>query len=262
MFSHRKDLLKGSYYANPIVESPNVSADLRREFPEYYRGNIWPAVNEKDIEGFEDAFKDLGSYIFKVGCFLAAACQTFASPHLSDLAISLESLIATSQTTKARLLHYFPQESVSSANNADEPVDSWCGFHLDHSLITGLCSAMYIAHSSTGAPQIVPSPSPDSGLYIRTRGGTLTKVNIPSDHLAFQTGEALERATEGRLRATPHCVHVGSNPTKNQVSRETFAVFMQPDVTQPIGKGETFGSFSKKVFEEHYGEDSPIQASG
>ncbi|KZP00754.1 Clavaminate synthase-like protein [Calocera viscosa TUFC12733] len=251
----RPDLLKGSYYANPVVDSPNVPDELKIEFPEYYHKNIWPAEDERGVEGFELAFKALGGFIFAVGCQLAAACQGFASPHLADLSVSLESLISTSQTTKARLLHYFPQDNHSAAESADEPVDSWCGVHLDHSLLTGLCSAMYVAHSSEG-DRVVPSPSSDSGLYIRTRGGTLKKVNIPADHLAFQTGEALERATEGKLRATPHCVRVGSNPSKETVSRETFAVFMQPDVTQPIGKEETFGSFSRKVFTDHYGEST------
>lgn len=27
-----------------------------------------------------------------------------------------------------------------AAPKEDDPVDSWCGFHLDHSLLTGLCS--------------------------------------------------------------------------------------------------------------------------
>lgn len=80
----------------------------------------------------------------------------------------------------------------------------------------------------------------------------MTKVSIPSDSLAFQTGEALEVATAGKLRATPHCVRVGAGPGAEKVSRETFALFMQPDTMQVIGEDETFGSFSKKVFEEHY----------
>jgi isopenicillin N synthase-like dioxygenase len=68
---------------------------------------------------------------------------------------------------------------------------------------------MYLRHEPGKVdPEIVSSPSPASGLYIRTRGGEITKVSIPSDCLAFQTGEALELATAGKLRATPHCVRV------------------------------------------------------
>ena len=53
--------------------------------------------------------------------------------------MTLPALISPN-TTKARLLHYFPPTSQDALPSDDEPVDSWCGFHLDHSLLTGLCS--------------------------------------------------------------------------------------------------------------------------
>ncbi|KAF9458723.1 Clavaminate synthase-like protein [Collybia nuda] len=247
----KPDLLKGSYYANPTVENATVSAHDRATYPEYYGRNIWPDKGEKGVEGFEEAFKDLGGFIFKVGCELAAACQPFALSHLSDSSLSLPKLISTSQTTKARLLHYFPPAPSTTLLSDNEPVDSWCGFHLDHSLLTGLCSAMYLQEGE-GDPKIILPPSPESGLYIRTRGGDLTKVSIPTDALAFQTGEALELATGGKLRATPHCVRVGSSSDAEKISRETFALFMQPDTHQRLSGTKTFGQFSKQVFDEHY----------
>jgi len=246
----KPDTMKGSYYANPIVDDPNVSEDLKHQFPEYYGKNIWPARDEKGVEEFEDAFKDLGRFIFKVGCELAAACQTFASPHLADQSISLASLLSTSQTTKARLLHYYPPPKPVDGVSAE-----WCGTHLDNSMLTGLCSAMYLKEpeSPSGGPIEVKEPSPDAGLYIHTRGGSVTKGVIPEDALAFQTGEALELCTAGRLRATPHLVAGGSwTPGSEKVSRETFALFMQPDTSQVLSEGETFGSFSKKIFAKHY----------
>ena len=118
--------------------------------------------------------------------------------------------------------------------------------------LTGLCSAIYLAPSPDANVVQVKAPSPASGLYIRPRGGELTKVAIPPDCVAFRTGEASEIATAGRLRATPHCVRVGAGPRAGNVSRETFALFMQPDVSQVISENETFGYFSKKVFSEHY----------
>lgn len=251
----KPDTLKGSYYANPVVDSPTVSPDLRAAYPEYYGNNIWPGKDLKEVEGFEEAFKDLGRLVFKVGCELAAACQPFASSHLTDSSVSLSSLIGTSQTVKARLLHYFPP-APGTAISEDEPVDSWCGFHLDHSLLTGLCSAMFLRQEPTGEPSVVPSPSPASGLYIKTRGGELTKVSIPADCLAFQTGEALELATAGKLRATPHCVRVGAGQDSEKISRETFALFMQPDTHQQLSTTENFGQFSKRVFDEHYQEST------
>jgi len=79
-------------------------------------------------------------------------------------------------------------------------------------------------------------------------------VAIPPGALAFQTGEALELATDGQLRATPHCVRVGRGNSSGVISRETFALFMQPDTQQAISATETFGEFSKRIFDEHYEE--------
>ncbi|KAF5384721.1 hypothetical protein D9757_006271 [Collybiopsis confluens] len=263
------DFLKGSFYANPVVDTPEVPEEHKKDYPEYYGTNIWPKADESGVEGFEQAFKDLGRFVFDIGCKLAEACQPFgmqmqlapALKQLSDSNVSLPALISTSQTTKARLLHYFPpsDETVLSPTE-DEPIDSWCGFHLDHSLLTGLCSAMYLQEKSAGTePDVVSSPSPSSGLYIRARGGQLTKVAIPVDCLAFQTGEALEIATGGKLRATPHCVRVGGSPGVGRVSRETFALFMQPNIDQQLSPQVTFGQFSKRVFDEHYdGQETPM----
>ena len=114
---------------------------------------------------------------------------------------------------------------------------------------------MYLRQEPSGSPAVVPSPSPTSGLYIRTRGGDLTKVAIPMDCIAFQTGEALELATSGRLRATPHCVRVGPGEDADKISRETFALFMQPDVNEQMSEAETFGQFSQRIFAEHYTDD-------
>lgn len=90
---------------------------------------------------------------------------------------------------------------------------------------------------------------------------------------AFQTGEALELLTGGKLAATPHFVSGNSGPTQSgeAVSRETFAFFLQsvhfsgdiimlivrPDVDDVIGPdGETFGAFTKRIIGRHY-ESAP-----
>jgi hypothetical protein len=72
------DLLKGSYYANPVVDNVTVSPAQRDAYPEYYGENICaclpleftkskdsnilsgPNKGENGVDGFEDAFKDLG----------------------------------------------------------------------------------------------------------------------------------------------------------------------------------------------------------
>jgi hypothetical protein len=41
LFSGRQaDTLKGSYYANPIIDAPSVHPSLQEAYPEYYGTNI------------------------------------------------------------------------------------------------------------------------------------------------------------------------------------------------------------------------------
>ena len=65
-----------------------------------------------------------------------------------------------------------------------------------------------------------------TGLYCRNRKSQLVKVSIPPSHLAFQIGETAQIHSGGVLQATPHAVR-GSSVAG--VTRETFAVFMEPD---------------------------------
>jgi hypothetical protein len=36
----KPDTLKGSYYANPIIDTPTVSEEQKKTYPEYYGTNI------------------------------------------------------------------------------------------------------------------------------------------------------------------------------------------------------------------------------
>ena len=86
------DTLKGSFYSNPLMDVPNVTPEEKATFPEYYGQNICELVDftgswifhtvelgptEDDIPGFEDAFKQLGNFVYGVGLKLAEACQPF-----------------------------------------------------------------------------------------------------------------------------------------------------------------------------------------
>lgn len=154
-----------------------------------------------------------------------------------------------------------------------------CGDHLDHSLLTALCPAIYLFHP-TGQellePLAVPAPTASAGLFIRTRAGKELQARIPANCMAFQTGEALQLLTRNQLQATPHYVAAGTDgailpvvtetlqkkvqedPSWSEVqqgviSRETMAVFLQPDVDAVIGTdGETFGQFTKRILAGHY----------
>ena len=74
-------------------------------------------------------------------------------------------------------------------------------------------------------PFLPSAPDPDIGLYIHARDSTVTKVSIPPDCLAFQTGEALQVITRGKFRAVPHFVRAGGAvKDESRVARNTLAV--------------------------------------
>lgn len=241
------DLAKGSYYNNPTLDDPQQSEEYLKKYPEYGYQNVWPA----ELPEFKDAFKSLGTLISDTGKKLAHHCDLHLSKMISDYPQNfLENAISDSKTCKARLLHYFPTKEMESK------VDSWCGLHLDHSLLTGLTSAMFMdEESGVGQPMKQDDPRffehslKDAGLYIKDRRGKMVKVNIPADCLAFQLGEAAQVASRGNLMATPHLVKSASLPN---VSRNTFAVFLQPNVDHHLVNEMTFDDFTKQVMGRHY----------
>lgn len=158
---------------------PSVSDAARAANPEYYSGNVWPTV--PSMAEFAPAFKTLGRIVADVGLALAHACDVASFvPHSN-----IRDMIANSQSNKARLLHYYPQ--VGSGG------DDACGLHIDHSILTGLCSAMYFDDRG----EVVAAPSDKAGLFIYPRGESEVpvKVSIPADCL----GEHIERDTAGSL---------------------------------------------------------------
>lgn len=200
------DLAKGSFYNNPNMDDPQQSLDYLEKYPEYGYPNVWP----EELPEFKDAFKSLGTLISDVGKKLAYHCDRHLSKIFSDYPVNfLEDAISDSKTCKARLLHYFPRKEMLY----ESLDDSWCGLHLDHSLLTGLTSAMFM-DEETGVGQPLGNEDnrffehslKDAGLYIKDKQGKMIKVVIPPDCLAFQLGEAAQVASRGKLMATPHLV--------------------------------------------------------
>ncbi|KAJ1654487.1 hypothetical protein IWQ61_005587 [Dispira simplex] len=284
----KPDLAKGSFYANPIQDQPVTDPSLVQAYPEYYAGNLWP--KEADLLGFKDAFQNLGQLVIQVGALLAVHCDKYLATKVPEYNPAyLQRLIKNSDTMKARMLYYFcpaeqgkeeeePDHPSNSGDNSDD-IDSWCGWHMDHSCLTGVTAAQYTSiqplfdasvTARDGPPKLPTVPCPDSGagLYIRTRSGQVVQVRIPSDCLAFQIGSALGIVSNNFLRATPHCVR-GPQPRcpsvsqgvpspttgaldPRYISRNTFVVFMQPSVLDELRSGYTFAEFTKKVLDQHY----------
>ncbi|GAA5842895.1 hypothetical protein JCM3766R1_005695 [Sporobolomyces carnicolor] len=274
----KPDTLKGSFYNNPSQdETPGLKAG---DAP---TKNIWP--EEKGVEGFEEAFKELCALMVEVGGLVARACDQLVGNE-SATSKSVEELVRQSRASKARLLHYFarpdtvfdlPASSSVSDSQSEKIDDSWCGTHIDHSLLTVLCPSMYLFHPSDKAlaPIVIPSPSKSTGLFIKTRSGEVVQATIPENCLALQTGETLELLTAKRLAATPHFVNATATTLGKRaldaiegkkaedeswravatgtVTRETLACFLQPNNDEVVSKdGETFGQFTERVFRRHY----------
>jgi len=240
----KPDWAKGSYYNNPLRDHP----DRHVQGSPYFQDNIWPAPGL--IPGFREDFMSLGKLIVDVGALVARQCDRYVSSKLPEYPESyLERVVTCPETTKARLLHYFARDA--SATDDTESMDSWCGWHIDHSSLTGLTSAMFVSEKdpTSTSPTEIASPDPESGLYIRRRSGDVIKIKIPRDCLAFQTGEALEVVSQGFVVATPHCVR-GCKDVG--VARNTYAVFMQPPAQAPLKAGMTFEQFTEQVLKRHY----------
>lgn len=241
------DWAKGSYYANPLVDVPSEDTDLIARFPSFLEPNVWPT---DDLPEFEGAFKALGRAVVDVGRLVAKQCDDYTAsqcPGYEDG--KLFKLLQRSKCCKGRFLHYYPadqvqhlmgvrENAVDKAADPDVAFSDWCGWHNDHGSLTGLVPAMFIDADG----EEVPNPDPSAGIYIRSTTGTLVKVVLPpgSSHLAFQIGETTQIHTGGILQATPHAVKGPSGPDAAGISRETMAVFMEPefsgDMSLPEGR--------------------------
>lgn len=215
------------------------------------------------LPGFKPAVTELCSLIIDVAVLVARACDRFAEKEIQGYPKGyLEHVVSTSNTTKARLLHYYPQ---GREDAADGDEDDWCATHLDHGCLTGLTSAMFIdegetdtavpaaAAGSSSLPtlaELPASPDPSAGLYIKSRSGETFQVKIPRDCIAFQTGEALERITAGKFKAVPHFVRgVKASVSDGRIARNTLAVFTQPNLGEDVDVAQhlTFGEFARGV---------------
>jgi len=232
-WSHGKEMLeggkldysKGSFYNNPLFDVPFDDPQLIEKYPSFCHPNIWP---KEDLPDLQPAFLEMGKLVVEVGLLLSKHCDKYIRKKCSSYQeFKLRDIIQNSKTSKARLLHYFPltkKEMKDLEESGEEGISNWCGWHNDHGSLTGLLPAMYINAEGNE----VPNPDPKSGLYIRSRSNQIYKAGAPADHLIFQIGETAQIHSGGILQATPHCVRGALGEKAEGVSRETFAVFMEP----------------------------------
>jgi len=254
----KPDKYKGSYYANPIHDVPTQDQNFIQNYPEYCTPNIWP----EDLPEMETGFKELGHLICDVGLLVTKHCDAYVEKQNPKYKPGqIYKVLSESRCFKARMLHYFPK----TIDDIDKDSSKWCGWHLDHGSITGLCSAMYLDSNL----KQVSAPDARAGLYIRNRAGQEIKALIPKDCIAFQIGETSQIVSGGLLRATPHCVLSPAGKECVGIGRNTFVAFMQPNYdasmeppegtkVEEIGNdvwkpGMDFHEFTKHTLAKYYG---------
>ncbi|KAL9261688.1 hypothetical protein AKJ16_DCAP08227 [Drosera capensis] len=258
--SGKPDTLKGSFYANPVLDVPTTNKSLIQRYPSYCGRNIWP---NSALPELEVAFKSLGQMILNVGLMVAYHCDQYVSKGTQNRADGgLQQTLLHSRCHKGRLLYYFPTQKSAFAKKDDDGMSSWCGWHTDHGSLTGLTWAMYLRDGEQ-----IPCPDSAAGLYIKSRTDQLVKVVYGEDEIAYQIGETTEILSGGYLCATPHCVRAARGEEASGLERSTFALFMQPDwnevlkfpenvhIHQELIKSNsslTFGEYTEKLLDKYY----------
>ncbi|KAI9230055.1 MAG: Clavaminate synthase-like protein [Piptocephalis tieghemiana] len=273
--NQKPDISKGSFYANPLQTAPiQTTEEQRARFPVYLHDNRWP--RPELISGFQEAFCDLGRLIHSVGLDLARHCDSYIAQHIpKEARVNLVEALQGSATTKGRLLHYYSlgENACSGKQEEEEEEDSWCGWHVDHSFLTGLTSPRYTRGEEEEEVKAAELDAPS--LRIRDRSGHLHPISIPQDCLAFQLGQALELASQGHLLATYHCVRRPSDPS---LSRDTFALFLQPPLDSLVLQRDnpnkkdfglfspsstmTFGEYTEEVVGRHHIKSHLLEKDG
>ncbi|XP_052304951.1 uncharacterized protein LOC7476258 isoform X2 [Populus trichocarpa] len=234
--SGKPDLLKGSFYANPILDVPTTDMCLKQRYPSYCSSNIWPGSALPELE-------------------------TVSKGMEVDQNESLEQILIRSRCHKGRLLYYFPALRSDCVPDGDS-TSSWCGWHTDHGSLTGLTCAMF---KRDGVE--IPCPDSIAGLYIKTRTDQIVKVVFGEGEVAYQIGETAEILSRGYLCATPHSVQAPKGEEASGVDRSTFALFMQPDWDERLNFPKemhihkdlvlansclTFGEYSEMLLDKYY----------
>ena len=228
------DTNKGSFYFNPIFDSPGTLEERKNDI-NLWHPNVWPS----EVEEFEPVCKAMAKLMVSVGKLVARQCDSYCEKSIADyIPGTIEQVVGTSRCHKARALHYFP-----SIDQVQTAKDNLCGWHLDNSMLTALTRPLY-----NGNGKFVESD--DSGLFIKTRDGKIASVSIPKDCLAFQTGEALQIFTNDMIKATPHCV--SSSKELSHLSRNTLAIFMQPESEFQLKNDFKFKDFCQDVLKRHH----------
>ncbi|ETV83509.1 hypothetical protein, variant [Aphanomyces astaci] len=185
----KPDFSKGSYYNNPRTNRPTEDEHLMTTFPTMYHPNIWPTDEVPDLE---PAFMSLGQLIIDTGLLVAKQCDAYVESKCPTYeAGKLHRRITSSRVPCGRLLHYFaldPKDTVpappttTNSPMTERDFSNWCGWHNDHSALTGLVQALFTDMDGN----VVENPDPAVYIYVHARYKLLDAFH--SRHLYVRLG--------------------------------------------------------------------------
>ncbi|VFQ83777.1 unnamed protein product [Cuscuta campestris] len=214
-----------------------------------------------------DLFNGLGYCMMEVGLHLAQICDKFIGGHelqqsLLESGTAKGRLIHYHSTIDNEIIKEAANRRVKKGSktknqikrnkkmdskrfgseSCDEKLSDstmWQQWHYDYGIFTMLTVPMFLLSSNckgiteesedscVPCDQETPSPSGHTYLQIFHANKDQTfMVKAPPESLIVQVGEAADLLSMGKLRATLH--RVCRPPKPNNLSRETFVVFLQP----------------------------------
>ncbi|XP_059298954.1 uncharacterized protein LOC132051769 [Lycium ferocissimum] len=213
-------------------------------------------VDQDEFKKLGCTFKQLGYCMMDLGLRLAQICDKVIGGQ------ELQQSLLESGTAKGRLIHYHSavdndivreaakRNGQAKAKNGkvnknevskDQSNDYglWQQWHYDYGIFTLLTVPIFLLSSHQETPAAINNnspvsfehefPSPSGHTYLQIfdpKKNQVFMVKAPSESLILQVGEAADILSKGKLRATLHSVC--RPPKVNNLSRETFVVFLQP----------------------------------
>ncbi|XP_010512741.1 PREDICTED: uncharacterized protein LOC104788668 isoform X1 [Camelina sativa] len=223
-------------------------------------GKLWlhEAAATLDLQKKDDEFTNLGTAFKKLGFCMRELGLSIA--RICDREIGggfLEDSLMDSCTAKARLIHYHSaadkcalRETAERRNQSGKRVSSksrngdglngshfnlWQQWHYDYGIFTVLTDPMFLSSYSSYQECTLMGSHSYLQIYHPSKN-KLYMVKTPQDSFIVQIGESADILSKGKLRSTLHCV---CKPEKlDDVSRETFVVFLQPNWSQTFSVSE------------------------
>ncbi|KZV22530.1 hypothetical protein F511_09052 [Dorcoceras hygrometricum] len=219
-----------------IVSSFAMQMKYDQEFDGKFCESMAAEADGSEFSNLGLAFHELGSCMMELGLLLSRVCDK------KLVGCDLEQCLLECGTAKARLIHYHSildnmiikekcwgkgRSAIDRRNfGIDDGLNLWQKWHYDYGIFTILTAPMFMLSDGSDVKEC-NSPMCHTYLQIlHPRKGCVLSVKAAEGSFVVQVGESADVLSQGKLRATLHCV---SRPAKmDNVSRETFAMFLQP----------------------------------